>query len=295
MRTSKILWTVACFMTTPAYAVDGSGYVGLEGGILLPRNLSGDIAVTYPSPGPPQGRIVYDHGVRLKAGTGYDVDAVGGYDFGTFRVEGELGYKHSHLSGIRLSPPLLADLSTASGATPALTNGAIDLVSPRATALSAMINGLVDFGAGPGVGAYAGGGIGEAHVKRLTDGDTALAWQLIAGVRVPISANIEAGLKYRYFNTGRLRFHGEFDFGADGEFPYTTSAKFRSHSLLASLIYNFGSSAVAPPPPPPPMPAPPPPAAPATQTCPDGSVILAASACPPPPPPPPPAPVERGW
>ena len=289
----KIFWTIACFAATPVYAADGSAYAGVEGGVLLPRNLSGDIAVTYPSTAKPQGRVSYNDGVRIKAGTGYDVDAIAGYDFGMFRVEGELGYKHSHLSGLRLSSQLLTDLSSASGTTPVLTNGAIDLDTPRATALSGMINGLVDFGADAGIGGYIGAGVGEAHVKRLTDGDTALAWQLIAGVLMPIAANVDAGIKYRYFTTGRLHFDGEFDFGA-AEFPYTTAAKFRSHSLLASVIFNFGGRAVeaAPPPPPPP---PPPLAAPATQTCPDGSVILATAACPPPaPPPPPPAPVERG-
>jgi opacity protein-like surface antigen len=290
----KIFWTIACFLATPAYAADGSGYAGIEGGVLLPRNLSGDIAVTYPSTGTPQGRVSYNEGVRIKAGTGYDVDAIAGYDFGMFRVEGELGYKHSHLSGLRLSSQLLTDLSSASGTTPVLTNGVIDLDTPRATALSGMINGLVDFGADAGIGAYIGAGVGEAHVKRLTDGDTALAWQMIAGVRMPIGADVDAGIKYRYFSTGRLHFDGEFDFGA-AEFPYETDAKFRSHSLLASVIFNFGGRAVEAAPPPLPPPPPPPPPAAATQTCADGSVILAAAACPPPPPPPPPpAPVERG-
>jgi hypothetical protein len=56
--------------------------------------------------------------------------------------------------------------------------------------------------------------------------------------------------------------------------------KFRSHSLLASLIFNFGAPA---------------PVAPTTQTCADGSVILATDICPAPPPPPMPAPTpERG-
>jgi hypothetical protein len=78
-------------------------------------------------------------------------------------------------------------------------------------------------------------------------------------------------------------------------FTTDSHAKFKSISLLASLVYNFG--AVEPPPPPPlPPPPPPPPPPPATQTCPDGSVILATDACPapPPPPPPPPTPGERG-
>ena len=97
------------------------------------------------------------------------------------------------------------------------------------------------------------------------------------------------GLKYRYFQTDRLNFTNDF-----GDFSSVERGHFSSHSLLASLIFNFGAPApmeMAPPPPPPPPPAPEP-----TLTCPDGSVIPASSACPapPPPPPPPPAPVERG-
>ena len=100
--------------------------------------------------------------------------------------------------------------------------------------------------------------------------------------------HFDVGLKYRYFDAGKIK---DDDAGDD------IHTKFRSHSILASLIYNFGEVEAPPPPPPPPPPpmAPPPP--PATQTCPDGSVILATDAGPmPPPPPPPPAPApERGF
>ena len=161
-----------------------------------------------------------------------------------------------------------------------------------------MVNGLLDFGGNGGVGAYAGGGFGRARVKELGDSDSAWAWQLLAGVYMPVSDNIDVGLKYRYFRTGRLNFNDDVAFtgvgaGSGGVAAFDTSGHFSSHSLLASLVFNFGAPAAAPAPPL--APPPPPPAAPATQTCPDGSVILATSSCPvPPPPPPPPPPAERG-
>ena len=37
---------------------------------------------------------------RAKLKTGYDVDVIGGYDFGMFRLEGELGYKHVKIKSI---------------------------------------------------------------------------------------------------------------------------------------------------------------------------------------------------
>ncbi len=36
---------------------------------------------------------------------GYDVDAIGGYDFGLFRLEGELGYKHASVERVNINQP----------------------------------------------------------------------------------------------------------------------------------------------------------------------------------------------
>jgi hypothetical protein len=174
-----------------------------------------------------------------------------------------------------------------------------------------MINALADFGADDGLGFYAGAGFGRAKGRALDDGDSAWAWQLIAGVRTAVSNNIDIGLKYRYFRTGRMHFEGgPLGFQGNvnsvvGGTQRTTAfitpeldGRFRSHSLLASLTFNFGAPRAEPVVIAPPAPPPPPPPAPATQTCPDGSVILATEICPapppPPPPPPPPAAPERG-
>ena len=162
-----------------------------------------------------------------------------------------------------------------------------------------MINLLLDFGDDNGWNGYVGGGAGLANVRYKmdyaipgnigsgSDSDRSIAFQGIAGVRKAVSDNVDLGLKYRYFIAPKLDYNIDFN----GEL----SGKFKSHSLLASLIFNF-----APPPPPPVVVVetpPPPPPPPATQTCYDGSVILATDVCPeppaPPPPPPEPAP-ERG-
>ena len=156
-----------------------------------------------------------------------------------------------------------------------------------------MINAMVDVGPNESFNFYAGGGAGLAWIKQKARiGNTTIvdiadneqfAWQGIAGVRAPVFRYFDIGLKYRYFDAGHLKDEG-------------LRSRFRSHSILASLIYNFADLAPPPPPPPPPLPPPPPPAPPATQTCADGTVILATDACPaPPPPPPPPEPTpERG-
>ena len=111
---------------------------------------------------------------------------------------------------------------------------------------------------------------------------------------MPVTSNLDAGLKYRYFRTGKLNFNDNVT-TTDAAVAFASSDHFSSHSLLASLIYNFGARASAPAPVPAPVYSPPPqPAAPATQVCPDGTTILATDSCPVPPPPPPPAPPPSG-
>ena len=69
----------------------------------------------------------------------------------------------------------------------------------------------------------------------LKDSDTGFAWQAIAEIRAPLSDNWDVGLKYRFFNVDKTRF--QLPSGAEA------SGRFRSHSLLASLIYNVGEPA----------------------------------------------------
>ena len=267
---------------TPALARDGSGYIGAEGGIVIDADADLDFDADF------DGDVFEDEDVfDIDFKTGFDGDLIGGYDFGMFRVEAELGYKTVKADDVEVDD----DFADFIGLDPTDTEFDID---GKAKVWSAMLNGLVDFGNEDGLSFYAGGGLGRAKVKMLGDKDSAWAWQLIAGVRYAVSPNIDIGAKYRYFQTGNLEFEDSFDTG-QGVVNFANEGKLRSHSLLASLIFNFGASEAAPPPPPPPPTPPPPPPPPATQTCPDGSVILASEACPPPPPPPPPPPEpERG-
>ena len=226
---------------------------------------------------------------------GWDVDLIAGYDLGMIRVEGELGYKRASADEVFVSP----QMNPAIGAAPEESFFPADGSS---SALSVMLNALVDFGDDYGWSGYLGGGVGMANVKtdfdvvganRFLDAErNRFAWQAIAGVRTAISPNIDLGLKYRFFNVDNVDYHIDASDNPAGV-PFEVEGRWRSHSLLASLIYNFGAPPVVLPPPPPP---PPPPMAPATKTCPDGTVVLATEPCPlppPPPPPPPPAP-ERG-
>ena len=258
----------AVVAATPAAARDGQPYFGIEAGRTFME--SGDFDLEFDD-----GTDVetFDDAINLELKSGLDADIIGGYDFGMFRLEGELALKRIRVNGVDLSNDLFGE--------------DIDVDSRRESIVSAMVNGLVDFGFSSGVNFYAGAGLGRARVNLFDEKDSDWAGQLIAGVRVPVSEVIELGLKYRFFRTARLNFEQEED-----DVTVSADGRFSSHSLLASAIFNFGEPPVVEAPVV--VETPPPAAAPATQTCPDGTVILATDAGPGPPPPPPAPPGERG-
>jgi len=304
MRKYLLVAVAAAAIATPALARDNSGYVGLDLGVLQPQkqHINGTIDFTTPPDGVTDFATTRVANVKFK--TGYDADIVAGYDFGMFRLEAEGAYKRSKNKSIHLTDAFVNAFNAGAGTT--LTSDDFDL-GGHTSVLSGMVNALLDVGGNGGIGGYAGVGGGYARVKEFGESDSGFAWQLLAGVYAPISNNIDIGLKYRYFRSSRLNMDDSAAFTAGagpcapggppcsgGTATFGLHDRFTSHSLLASLVYNFGGTAEPAPLPPPPPPPPPAPEAPATQTCPDGSVILATSSCPLPPPPPPPPPVERG-
>ena len=255
-------------ISSPAMARDGSPYVGIEGGILFDGKSKQDFTLTQIAP--TASVTTYTNGARYKFKSGYDLDAIAGYDFGMFRLEGELGYKHAKGDTLTISGPL----STALSGPPAITTDTTASIGGKASVYSAMVNALLDIGVGNQFSIIAGGGAGYARVKAFGNSDSAFAYQGIVGLMAAVSPNVDIGLKYRYFRTGNLK----FDQGAYGytvpavvgppavpavNFAGTASSRghFQSQSILASLIFNFGGVApapveVAPPPPPPPPPPP---------------------------------------
>jgi opacity protein-like surface antigen len=270
-------------LSTPAAARDGSSYVGVEGGIIVDGEAEMDLKVTDGSQ-----TVDLDNAVHIDFKRGADLDVIAGYDFGMFRAQAELGYKRLKARHVDLVDGFISEDDF---------DDAFD-TEAHATVWSLMGNALVDLGGNAGVGAYVGAGVGAARGRFRGESGTALAWQLLAGVTMPVSSNVDVGLKYRFFNSQKLKFSDTLDAGDLGVFDIGARGKLRTHSLLARIIFNFAPPPVLVPPSDvaPPV-APPPP--PATQTCADGTVILATGVCPPPPPPPPPpaapqSPGERG-
>ena len=243
-------------LASPALARDDQWYVGVDGGAMIVEDPSLNIGTLQ-------------NAASIDTNKGFDFGGVVGYDFGGFRLESEVSYRQADAKGFNSSTAQITRGSSAS-----LQPSGSYSVTGNASALSFMVNGVLDFGEDDGIQGFVGGGAGVASVDMQTvlaapafldDSDTGLAWQALAGVRAPLSKSWDVGLKYRFFNASKVNLVDRLGRAVD--------TSFRSHSIMGSLVYNFGGAPapveVAPPPPPPVYVAPPPP----------------------PPPPPPPAPV----
>jgi len=256
MRKLAIVMALASTaIASPVLAKDKAWYVGVEGGAMLVEDMDLDIGARTTAPITAAGSGTVD------SKYGSDFDGIIGYDFGGFRAEAEVGYKTAVLDSYS------STTTTPYGAAPLLAApGTFNGVGGKTTSLSFMVNGLLDFGADDGLQGFVGGGAGVARVKAddyalrqsggfLNDSDTGFAWQVLAGVRAPLTSNIDVGLKYRFFNAPNVDLVDRI--GRDVE------TRFRSHSILGSLIFNFGAPEPEPvvevAPPPPPYVAPPPP------------------------------------
>ncbi|HEX8300722.1 OmpA family protein [Sphingomonas sp.] len=227
-------------LSTPALARDDAWYVGVEGGTMIVEDIKFDIGAT-------------NDAIQIDHRAGWDVDATVGYDFGGFRAEAEVGYRQAQVISARSLVTLPTGAVNLAPGTYAQTGG-------RTSALSFMVNGMLDFGDDDGVQGFVGGGVGVARVKSryhvdargnfLNDSDTVLAWQAIAGVRAPLSDSIDVSLKYRFFNADKLQMTDALGRAANG--------RYRSHSIMGGLTFNFGGpveEVIVPTPEPTPAPA----------------------------------------
>lgn len=110
--------------------------------------------------------------------------------------------------------------------------------------VSVMFNMLkeVPFGKRGGATGYFGGGIGYASTTMDGDIDTILysdtdagfAWQLIAGVDIPVTERLALFLQYRYMVLSDLSFTTDF-----GDFTQSTEDNPASHAVQVGLRVSF--------------------------------------------------------
>ncbi len=268
-KLAVILALASTALATPALARDKSWYVGVEGGAMVVEDLSFDIKTAAGVTTPRANNVDHDYG--------FDVDGNIGYDFGGFRIETEVGYRQATVdsySAIAATP-----IYGSTGVLGSSASGSYPLAGGKTSALSFMLNGLLDFGPDDGIQGFVGGGVGVARVKAtyglnrygnfLDDSDTGFAYQGLAGIRAPLSDHLDATLKYRFFNATNVRLVDVTNRTFDG--------RYRSHSILGGLTYNFYTPPAPPPPPPPPAPEappPPPPPPPVAVVCSPGPFIV---------------------
>ena len=242
MRKSLIVVALASSaIAAPAYAREGALYVEGQFGPMLVEDIDFDIGAI-------------DNAATLDSKWGFDGGGIVGYDFGPFRVEAEASYRRAKFDTIT-------------------SEGDTNEVNGRSSVLSFMVNGLADFGADDGLQGFVGGGVGVGRVKfqspgLIDDRDSRFAWQALAGVRVPVTNNVDVGLRYRFFNVHDARF---IDTTGDA-----VRGNWRSHSILGTIAFNLGGRVeeALPPPPPPPEPLPPPPPPPVASVCNKGPYIV---------------------
>src|SRR6188768_3139515 len=142
-RIAILLASATAIAASPAVAKDDQWYAGPEIGVIWPANGEFETANKVDLP------IQYDDGI--------DGDLLFGYDFGTFRLEAEAGYKSF---GVKtLVVPVNAPVFGANSPVSGTFNPTSDT-----DVLSSMLNFLVDVGGNDGIGFSAGGGVGLARV-----------------------------------------------------------------------------------------------------------------------------------
>src|SRR3712207_4995229 len=140
-------------LATPALARDGAWYVGADFGAMIVEDVEFDVGTT-------DNAIIVDHEY------GFDGAGFVGYDLGAFRLEAEVAYKKARIDEIETIVNLPGNNrggATAIGA--AIPQAFLNAGGGNTTALSFMVNGLLDFGDDDGISGFLGGGVGIARVN----------------------------------------------------------------------------------------------------------------------------------
>jgi opacity protein-like surface antigen len=168
---------------------------------------------------------------KINVGSGLTLLGAIGCDYGDYRLEAEIGYQQNDIDGVNVIEE---------GEDLVLVPAAGVPAEGDVSVLSLMANGYYDIDLG-GVDLYATAGVGVAQVSfddfrygddieddagSLDFSETALAWQVGAGLAVPIGTNIALDARYRYFATT--------DFSVNG-----VNMNVESHNVLLGLRVGF--------------------------------------------------------
>ena len=213
MKNGTPLFIVVLLLTVLAVPAFAAGpYVGGEAGAVFLSNS------TFTSAG--------NSDIELKSKTGFLLGLVGGYDFGTYRLEGEFAYRRNNNKE-------------------ATDNVGVFPVSGDYSTMALLVNGFYDFRmVSPTFVPYLGLGLGGAWVSAkgseptsgafVDDSDMVFAYQLAAGIGYVISKEITLDLGYKYFATAKPEFDYSASFGGG-----KAKAEYASHNVFLGLRYSF--------------------------------------------------------
>lgn len=164
---------------------------------------------------------------------GINLGSTAGYDFGFFRLEGEMSYKRGEIASVT---------EQTFGTRYKNTEGHIGT-------FAMMMNGFFDLHNESPVTPYLGGGIGFAtvslsdtrgvdansgalndHIFR-SDDDTVFAFQAGAGLEISLNRHLSLDLGYRYFGTSNASLRKDW--------PNSTDLKLESHNAAVGLRVKF--------------------------------------------------------
>lgn len=179
--------------------------------------------------------------------TGYVLGGNIGVDWGTFRTEFELGYRHNKSSSSARLKTSYSVNGGSFGGSAYSTTSRNDIVAAglNLSAWSLMANAWYDFHdiLPHGITPYVGGGLGFAQVKlsgnldsiKLNEKDaTTFAWQLGAGVSYPVTQSMKLFVDYRYFAADSV--HLKLSPGFHGG---DVTGDFDGHNVLLGVRFNL--------------------------------------------------------
>lgn len=152
-------------------------YLSLSGGLAMLNDAEIGDPAFY--------EIESDPGVAFSGAFGYGVCRF-------FRLETEIAYQQNDMDQVKIAgTSLAAD------------------IDGDTSSISGLFNGYVDFATPGPVTPFLSAGIGlakvEASIDNQTWDDTALAWQVGAGVNIALNPALSVDLKYRCFATADLQ------------------------------------------------------------------------------------------
>jgi opacity protein-like surface antigen len=155
----------------------------------------------------------------IKFDTGYGAGVFGGFDYGTWRLEGEFTYRVNDNKEISGGGPVGGDMSS----------------------MALMLNAYYDFKmVSPVFVPYIGAGVGGARVAAevsdslgtfIDDNDMVFAYQVAAGIGFVVNKQLTLDLGYKYFATADPSFEVAGGGSIDGEY--------KSHNVFLGARFNF--------------------------------------------------------